>query len=287
MKTTKRYLLTLLLLGLATSNIYSQNLDWMNAPKPEEKIIDELNDYKYGGRIGKDDYCRNRLNMEDSRRDLNEGELYKSMLNTAKTKYGKEYPSISLRNFKYIVKDMITYSEYENLKERYNPQIPSSSSSNTITFFCTHTINGITYDDNELHLYKIYLMTATVVVPDLTIYLEQSVEKALRNVPKESRMAINQIRVKNIDDEEDYKDKVVEILLDKGYKVVAKEFLERLYEEQKQQRSSIYNSETVAEMGNFSAVGYYLNVKFTETSLRVQIVNVSTGEYVGNITENF
>jgi hypothetical protein len=34
-------------------------------------------------------------------------------------------------------------------------------------------------------------------------------------------------------------------------------------------------------------VGYYINLKVTETSLRVQVVNVSTGEYEGNATVNF
>ncbi len=85
-------------------------------------------------------------------------------------------------------------------------------------------------------------------------------------------------------DREEYQDQVVEILLDKGYKVVAKEYLEKLYEEQKNQQSGIYNEKTTVQENNFSAVGYYLNVKLTETSLRVQVINVSTGEYAGNAT---
>ena len=77
------------------------------------------------------------------------------------------------------------------------------------------------------------------------------------------------------------------MLLDKGYKVVAKEYLERLYEEQQNQQSGIYNDKTTVQENNFSAVGYYINVKVTETSLRVQVINVSTGEYEGNSTVNF
>ena len=77
------------------------------------------------------------------------------------------------------------------------------------------------------------------------------------------------------------------MLLDKGYKVVAKEFLAKLYEEQKAWESGIYNEDTTGKENNFSAVGYYINVKVTETSLRVQVVNVSTGEYEGTATVNF
>ncbi len=83
------------------------------------------------------------------------------------------------------------------------------------------------------------------------------------------------------------KDMVVDILLDNEYKVVAKEYLEKLYEEQQQQQSGIYNEKTTVQDNNFSAVGYYVNVKVTETSVRVQVVNVSTGEYEGNATINF
>lgn len=99
-----------------------------------------------------------------------------------------------------------------------------------------------------------------------------------------SRIALDQIRVPTGTDKEDYKDQVVELLLDKGFKVVAKEYLERLYEEQQGQQSGIYNDKTTVKENNLSAVGYYLNVKLTETSLRVQIINVSTGEYEGNVT---
>jgi len=69
--------------------------------------------------------------------------------------------------------------------------------------------------------------------------------------------------------------------------VVAKEQLEKLYREQQDQQSGIYNPNTTVQDNNFSAVGYYINVKVTETSIRVQVVNVSTGEYEGNATVNF
>ena len=117
--------------------------------------------------------------------------------------------------------------------------------------------------------------------------LSQAITKALRNVREGSRMAIDQVTVISGMDRETMKDHLLDVLLDKGYKVVAKEYLEKLYEEQQNQQSGIYNENTTVRENNFSAVGYYINVKVTETSLRVQVVNVSTGEYEGNATVNF
>ena len=53
------------------------------------------------------------------------------------------------------------------------------------------------------------------------------------------------------------------------------------------QFSESAKSEAVKYLFLRGAVGYYINVKVTETSLRVQVVNVSTGEYEGNATVNF
>ena len=117
--------------------------------------------------------------------------------------------------------------------------------------------------------------------------LSQAINKALRNVREGSRMAIDQVSVTYGMDKEALKDQLLDVLLDKGYKVIAKEYLEKLYEEQEAQQSGIYNENTTVKDNNFSAVGYYINVKVTETSLRVQVVNVSTGEYEGNATVNF
>ena len=70
--------------------------------------------------------------------------------------------------------------------------------------------------------------------------------------------------------------------------MVAKEHLQKLYQEQQDQlNSGLYNPDTTVEGSKFSAVGYFINVKVTETSIRVQVVNVSTGEYEGNATVNF
>lgn len=119
--------------------------------------------------------------------------------------------------------------------------------------------------------------------------LSKAMDKALRNVREGSRVAIDMVTVSGgvSINREDLKDQIIDALLDKGYKVVAKDYLEKMYEEQEAQQSGIYNESTTVKTDNFSAVGYYINVKVTETSLRVQVVNVSTGEYECNATVNF
>lgn len=117
--------------------------------------------------------------------------------------------------------------------------------------------------------------------------LSQGMERAFRNVREGSRMAIDQVTAVNGVDKEEIKDKVIDVLLDKGYKVVAKEFLERLQKEQQQQQSGVFNDNTTVQENNFSAVGYFVNVKISESSVRIQVINVSTGEYEGNTTINF
>ena len=121
--------------------------------------------------------------------------------------------------------------------------------------------------------------------------LNKAFDKALMNVREGSRFSIDQVTViGDITSEinkETLKDNVIDVLLDRGYKVVAKEYLEKLYQEQEKQQSGIYNENTTVQENNFSAVGYYLNIKITDESLRVQVVNVSTGEYEGNATITF
>ena len=113
--------------------------------------------------------------------------------------------------------------------------------------------------------------------------LNQALTKALQDIREGSRLALDIVKIAE-GDKEDFKDQIVEILLDEGYKVVAKEYLEKLYEEQKAQQSGIYNERTTVQENNFSAVGYYINVKQTETAIKVQVINVSTGEYEANVT---
>ena len=113
-------------------------------------------------------------------------------------------------------------------------------------------------------------------------------KKAFREVPDGARLALDRISSDNdAIDRETLKDQITDLLLDKGYRIVAKEYFAKLYQEQQDQQSGIYNESTTVRENNFSAAGYYINVKVTETSLRVQVVNVSTGEYEGNATVNF
>lgn len=126
---------------------------------------------------------------------------------------------------------------------------------------------------------------------DIKVPLNKAFDKALMNVREGSRFSIDKVTVTgeiaNEVNKETITDNTIDILLDKGYKVVAKEYLERLYQEQQTQQSGIYNENTVVQENNLSAVGYFLNIKITDESLRVQVVNVSTGEYEGNATITF
>lgn len=141
------------------------------------------------------------------------------------------------------------------------------------------TKSRVAYLDDE---YDYYVIATVVELPQKS---HIAIKKALQNIPEGSRLALDQIRtVKG--NNEDFKDQIVEILLDEGYKVVAKDYLEKLYEEQKAQQSGIYNDRTIVKENNFSAVGYYINVKQTETTIKVQVINVSTGEYEANVTVN-
>ena len=118
--------------------------------------------------------------------------------------------------------------------------------------------------------------------------LVKAIDKAMANVRGGSRLAIDQISVSGGGlDRERVKDELIDVLLDRGYKIVAKNYLEKLQEEQEQQMSGNYNERTTAKIGNFSGVGYFLNVRVNEKSIRVQVVNVSTGEYEGNATVDF
>ena len=117
--------------------------------------------------------------------------------------------------------------------------------------------------------------------------LYDAITKATKNIDEGNRFALDNISVKDDNvDKEKTKGEIVDLLLKKGYKVVAKEHLAKLYKEQQGQQSGIYNEETIVESNKFTAVGYYLNVRIAEEYVQVQVVNVSTGEFEGNVTES-
>lgn len=240
--------------------MHAQGYEWKLPPKPTEKVVGKISMEHDGGFLAEFDTQSNRgIKREDHRLTLSETEMYESLLNKAKNEYSKTYPRFELRSF----------------SSSYKDRRGSSSTSGRL-----------------VHTNRTYYSSATVVIPDAQIEtndnLPKAVTKALRNVPEGSKLAIDQIIVTIDMDSEMLKDNLVDLLLDKGYSVVAKEYLNRLYKEQQDQLGSgFYNPDTTVEGNNFSAVGYFINVKVTEISLRVQVVNVSTGEYEGNATVNF
>lgn len=135
-----------------------------------------------------------------------------------------------------------------------------------------------------------YYYTYTVVeLPSVVAQkMYEAIGKATRQIEDGNRFAIDQFSVTDgKTDKEKAKGQAIDYLLGKGYKVLAKEKLQKFYKEQQDQQSGIYNAETTVKGNNFSAVGYFLSVRITEEYVQVQVVNVSTGEYVGNVTENF
>jgi hypothetical protein len=255
MKTTKRILLVALLAGMCSFGYAQTKYEWEKPVQPSETEIGIINHTVDGG------YFRVTDPMIDKVINYTKEQLYEKLLTKAKNEYANIYPKFTLRNFKYDKrsKDITTYGSGRD----YTP--------------------GTSYT---------YIMSASVVIPDAkkgaNRSLSQAIDKAFRNVRQDSRIAIDQITVWSGIDKEDYKDQLIDVLIDKGYRVVAKEYLQKLYQEQQDQlNSGLYNPDTTVEGSKFSAVGYFINVKVTETSIRVQVVNVSTGEYEGNATVNF
>lgn len=250
--------MTVLLAGMC-SFVYAQTTyEWEKAPKPNEIEIGIIT------RTGKGEKTHYYDNCTYWRKELRGGsrvegntptieKLYEALLNKAKNEYGETNPNFMLRKFKAIRREEIEY-----------------------------------YDKKHV-CYEYFDCSALVVIPDAAFeaneHLSKAINKALENIREGSRLALDQIKIAN-GDKDDYKDQIVSILLDEGYKVVAKDYLEKLLEEQEQQQSGVYNSKTTVKENNLSAIGYYINVKQTETAIKVQVINVSTGEYEANVTEN-
>lgn len=275
MKSTSKILMTALMTVLSTLAANAQIYEWQLPPKPTEEYLGPVSGECYAGAIFysyEGSKFANGQTVFDDRKEKSDTQLYEYLLAMAKSKYvGKcidrnmTTEEIRLRNFRSFVSekkvDMPESSQYK-IEKYYNLSASVTLPANQ------HTNKNNPNDGGK---------------DDLT----KALDKALQDIREGSRIAIDQVRVPSDVNKEEYKDEVVEILLDKGYKVVAKEYLEKLYEEQQAQQSGIYNDRTTVKDNNFSAVGYYLNVRLTETSLRVQIINVSTGEYDANVTIKF
>ena len=263
-------LLAILFCLLTSANIKAQSSDYdcLKAPLPTDKVIGTIKTecIENGGFVT---YYKNGYVSKKTGRtkDVDKPE-YKYILSyaafAARSKMWTKYPDEN-----YELRDL-EWTEFEKLNQS------------------TTNIDG----------YNIWLsITATVVKPGGASSsgsssgknsdpLSKALNKALQDIRDGSRIAIDQVRVTSDMDRNEYKDRVVELLLDKGFKVVAKDYLDKLYEEQKAQQSGKYNDKTVAQMGNFTGIGYYLNVRVTEETIRIQVINVSTGEYEGNVTVN-
>ena len=142
-------------------------------------------------------------------------------------------------------------------------------------------VNG---DGSVSHYYNYTVVELPGVVAQ---NLFNAISQATREIDEGNRFALDKLTITDGQtDKEKTKGQIVDYLLGKGYKVVAKEHLEKLYREQQGQQSGIYNAETTVEGNNFTAVGYYISARITEAYIQVQVVNVSTGEFEGNVTVN-
>lgn len=175
------------------------------------------------------------------------------------------------------------YDELNKAFPRYKIENPKGGWRNIQYVLKRGSTRCIVSNCSETYTDYYYSVTGEFWSPDPNLMLSLSISKALENIREGSRFAIDQICVDNNFDKEDVKDQIVEQLLDEGYKVVAKDYLEKLYEEQQAQQSGIYNENTTVQENNFSAVGYYISVKQSETVAKVQVINVSTGEYEAKV----
>ena len=142
-------------------------------------------------------------------------------------------------------------------------------------------VNG---DGSVSHYYTYTMVELPGVVAQ---HLFEAINQATREIDEGNRFALDKLTILDSQtDKEKTKGQIVDYLLGKGYKVVAKEHLEKLYKEQQGQQSGIYNAETTVEGNNFTAVGYFISACITEEYVQVEVVNVSTGEYEGNATVN-
>ena len=139
--------------------------------------------------------------------------------------------------------------------------------------------------DGSVSYYYTYTIVELPGVVSQKMY--EAINKSTDEIEEGQRFALDKISITDGQtDKEKTNGQIVDFLLGKGYKVLAKDKLQQLYKEQQSQQSGIYDSSTTAAIGNFKAVGYYISVLITEEYVQVQVVNVSTGEYEGNVTVN-
>lgn len=272
MKTEKRIILTVLLTMTTSLAMNAQSNQTVNEaklpPQATEVVVGVVSDSWDGGAVydrweqywndGLEDMRWRYVKREDHSKSYSNEQCLNRLKELATLKYGKSHPYLLLRD--YQCKIWETTTNYDESPDKRNKV------SYTYKFSASVVLNR-----NVEGWYS----------------LLQALNKSLGNVRQGSTLAIDQISVPYSIDRNAFEDQIISILLDNGYKVAAKEQLERLYQELQDQQSGIYNDRTTVQENNFSAVGYFLNIRLTESSARVQVINVSTGEYEGNAIVNF
>ena len=171
-----------MLMMLSTPVMFAQEvkkLEFEKDPLPTEKVIGSITNNESGGILWNRDKVIVTTGEYDQRKYYNKEQLYERLKGAAENKYKEQYPKFSLRNFKYT-------------RDR---------------------------TDMGNHDYYSYHCSALVVILDpiaaANENLSKALDKALIEVREGSRVAIDQIKVINGIDKEEYKDQVIEILLRK------------------------------------------------------------------------
>ncbi len=188
-----------------------------------------------------------------------------------------------------LTKEARTRSGYSNMQSAYKAALREAKQANPKRDVGIRNLSKGEVKVNSDGSVSNYYTYTVVELPGMVAQkMYEAIGKATRTIDDDSRFAISKISVTDGNtDKEKVKGQAVDYLIGKGYKVVAKEYLEKLYNEQKGQQSGIYNEKTTVKGNNFSAVGYYITIRITEEYVQVQVVNVSTGEYDGNAIVNF
>ena len=240
------------------------------------EYIEAKQELQFVGRITGEEYsedtsCKKKDIKKAYIHTLSSHELENRLLTQAKNTYGYD---VIIKNF--------SYSQRKEVKEL--------------------TYNALVYYvySTRADVYRVVDVpdpTPVVVTPPApakeeekvseTSAVEKAISKALELISPGSRVAINTITTSAGLNRDQVKDILLDVLIDGSYKVVAKEYLERLKEELEEQQSGDYNDRTLVKAENFTAVGYFIDVKIKDKMARVYIINVSTGEYAATGSQSF
>lgn len=191
-------------------------------------------------------------------------------------------------NEKVLIQNAVTFSGYNSIQNAYNGALREARNRYPGMAIDIRNLKKgeIKFTDDGMaeNRYNYTIIELPNVVDRA---LSSAINKALADIDEDSRFAIDRISITNdAIDKKQIRGEIIDILARKGHKVVAKEYLEKLYTEIKNQNSGVYNKNTIVKSNNFSGTGYYINVSITDDYVQVQVINVSTGEYDGNAIVN-